>query len=509
MSWGTNLDALLRTAIDGVVLVDHAGVVRGWNHHAETIFGWREREAIGQPLTQLVVPEFQRESFALRVAQVASGVDPKLLGSRFELTAMRRNGTTVPIELGVMAVEQAGERCIVGFVRDLTEARRARAELRRAQRRLAESEERYRYTIDLSGMIAWTADANGKINGVGERWRDWTGTVPEVALAEGWMRFIHPADAPEVAHRWSETVRAGNRIDITYRLLGEDGVYRWVNARATKRVDGDPGGTVWYGTLEDVHDGRLAAEASQRTQAELEHVSRLGAMGAMASAIAHDLNQPLTAIAHYVRGSRRLAETLTGDNRADLLAALSDADRSVVRAGDIVRRVREFVTRGAVEQRVETLGDIIAESARFALTDAAEKGVSISLSLTGDCQVFVDRVQMQQVFVNLIRNAVEAMEGRPHRELTIATSRRVGECEVVVSDTGRGVPEEVRGRLFDPFYTTRANGMGVGLSITRTIVEGHGGTISLDPPNGGGATFRFTLPLAEAEEPRRAPEAAE
>ena len=499
MTWGASLTALLETSIDGLVIVDRAGVVRGWNHHAEAIFGWRKEEALGRPLIDLVVPPFQRASYALRVAQIASGIDTKPLGTRLEATAVARDGRHVPIELAVMPIDHAGERWVVGFVRDLTQVRRARSELLRAKARLEASEERYRSIVELSGMVSWTADGAGLCNSVNGRWSEWTGAPLGAALGRGYLRFIHPDDVGEVERRWEQALGSAHRIDMTYRLRWHDGSYRWIAKRATRRPDGDGHATIWYGTFEDVHARQMEIESHQRTQAELEQVSRLGAMGAMASAIAHDLNQPLTAIAHYVRGSRRLAEGLAGPGKSDLLDALGDADRSIVRAGDIVRRVREFVTRGAVEPRVASLGEIVEDACRFALVDASEKGVSISLSLTADCPVFVDRVQLQQVLVNLIRNAVEAMEGAPHRELTVATSRRADTCEVAVSDTGRGVPAAARSKLFDPFYTTRANGMGVGLSISRTIVEGHGGTIWLDPSDGEGATFRFTLPLAQFE----------
>lgn len=496
-----NLTALLRTSIDGVLIVDGAGTVQGWNCHAEAIFGWAEGEALDRSIADLVVPQPYRPGFLDSVRDAVSGRDTKPIGTRFEFCAEHRDGRAVPIELGVVSVEQDGAQFLIGFVRDLTEQHRAAAELEQAQAGLRESEERYRQIVELSGMIAWTADLAGRIVSVGQRWTDWTGATTDAAIGDGWMSFLHRSDIAEVARSWAQTVQASTQIDIDYRLRRHDGEYRWVNARATKRHDGDPQGTIWYGTLEDVHDRRLADEAFQKTQAELAHVSRLSAMGAMASAIAHDLNQPLTAAAHYVRGSRRLAQGLAGDKLDMLLGALDDADRSIVRAGDIVRRVRDFVSRGAVERRVEALGELVEEACRFTLLDAADRQVSYSLGLAIDCPVLVDRVQVQQVLVNLIRNAVQAMQDQPRRELTISTRRRETDCEVAISDTGVGVTPEAAARLFDPFYTTRSDGMGIGLSISRTLIESHGGALWLDETMSAGTTFRFTLPLASESLP--------
>ena len=224
-------------------------------------------------------------------------------------------------------------------------------------------------------------------------------------------------------------------------------------------------------------------------------------MGAMASVIAHDLNQPLTAAAGYIRGSKRLLSA--GGDLRQTMEALNEADRSIVRAGDIVRRVREFVSRGTVECQPEALVPLIEEACRFALSDAKMRGITHRLEPRSDCTVMADRIQIQQVLVNILRNAVEALKDQPQREITIGTwPDSKGFCAVTVHDTGSGLAPERADRMFDPFYTTRKDGMGLGLSISRMIIEAHGGTIWSEARPGQGMTIKFTLPvvpLAQAE----------
>lgn len=370
-------------------------------------------------------------------------------------------------------------------------------ELEEAQEKLRRSEELYRYVLQLSSLLPWTADKNGRILWAGSRWTTWTGGDIGTALGEGWEDFIHPDDRERITSSWRQTVATGNRFDGEWRVRTEDGTYRWMHARAAKRADADDDGIVWYGTLEDVHDHKGALDSYYRAQATLARFSRLSAMGAMATAIGHDLNQPLTAIVHYVRGCKRLLAHVEGTGKRDLADALDDADRSAVRASDIVRRVREFVTRGTIETRRENLEALIDEAVRFVLADPPALGIVCEIKIETACSVMADRVQIQQVLVNLMQNAVEAMQGQPRRKLIIRTANgRDHVCQVSIEDTGQGIAPGIGNRVFDPLYTTRGNGMGVGLAISRTIVEAHGGSIWHEPAPDGGTVVSFTLPRA-------------
>lgn len=248
------------------------------------------------------------------------------------------------------------------------------------------------------------------------------------------------------------------------------------------------------GFVRDLTERQETERRLQDLQSELVHVSRLTAMGEMASALAHELNQPLSAAANYLKGSRRLLETDTPD-LPRLRDALERAADQTLRAGQIIRRLRDFVARGESEPRLENLPKIIEEAGVLALIGAAERGVRVRNWIDSQVDlVLADKVQIQQVLVNLMRNAIEAMQDSDRRELTLsATPAADGMIEVAIADTGPGVRPEIAARLFEPFFTTKAQGMGVGLSISRTIVEAHGGKIWVDSNDRGGATFHFSL----------------
>lgn len=252
------------------------------------------------------------------------------------------------------------------------------------------------------------------------------------------------------------------------------------------------------GFMRDLTTHQQTEARLQELQAELVHMSRLSAMGEMASALAHELNQPLAAIANYMKGSRRLLASSADPNAARIEGALDRAAEQALRAGDIIRRLRTFVSREESEKRVESVSKLIEEAGALGLSGAREQGVILRFNLDPDAdQVLADRVQVQQVLVNLFRNALEAMAHSPHREL-IASNRRAAEdmIEISVSDTGHGFSEDALAKLFTPFFTTKATGMGVGLSISRTIIEAHGGKMWAETNTSGGATFHLTLPDA-------------
>jgi two-component system sensor kinase FixL len=258
-------------------------------------------------------------------------------------------------------------------------------------------------------------------------------------------------------------------------------------------------GRVFTGFVRDLTERQATETRLQELQAELVHMSRLSAMGEMASALAHELNQPLSAIANYLNGARRLLErTGGGEPRAN--EALEKASDQALRAGEIIRRLRDFLSRREAERRIENLPKLVQEACALALVGAKEHGVRVQYALAADADaVLADRVQIQQVVLNLVRNAIDAMAEHPKRELAIATTALDDEfAQVSVADTGPGVDAAAAARLFQPFVTTKANGMGVGLSISRTIVEAHGGRIWTEPNPGGGAIFRFTLRRAPA-----------
>lgn len=250
------------------------------------------------------------------------------------------------------------------------------------------------------------------------------------------------------------------------------------------------------GFVRDLTERQQTEARLQELQSELVHVSRLTAMGEMASALAHELNQPLSAVANYLRGSRRLLDKGDPADIPRLSEALDKAAEQALRAGAVIHRLREFVGRGEIERRIESVAKLIEEASALALVGARELGVRVTMRFDPAAElVLVDRVQIQQVVINLLRNAMDSMRESSKRELQVAVAPdEDGFTRVSVSDTGSGLSRETLSRLFEPFMTTKKEGMGVGLSICRTIVEAHGGSIWANNNPDGGATFAFTLP---------------
>jgi len=368
-----------------------------------------------------------------------------------------------------------------------------------------EAEERYRLVAKATNDAIWDLDlATGQIV-----WNDSVSSVFGYSL-EGqgtdlawWEEKLHPDDRERVAASLEAAVEGGaTRWSAGYRFRVASGNYAHIFDRGFIIRDADGRAVRAVGAMMDMTERRRVDAELRQMQAELIHVSRLSAMGTMASTLAHELNQPLTAVTNYVHGSRRLLQEDAAGQVPQVLEALEAAEAASLRAGQIVRKLRELVSRGNVSPGPEELPKLIEDASLIGFVDEHLHGVTHRTELDPSATwVNVDRIQIQQVLINLIRNAVQAMQDQPRREVTIRTRTVSSElAEVSVADTGSGIPPDVREALFSPFKSTKADGMGIGLSISRTIVEAHGGKIWADDSDGGGAVFRFTLPRMEAPE---------
>ena len=259
---------------------------------------------------------------------------------------------------------------------------------------------------------------------------------------------------------------------------------------------------IFTGFIHDITHRQQTELRLRDLQSELAHFGRLSEMGTLASSLAHELNQPLTAVANYCETARDLlASDPDPDTMIMIRQAMDDAAQQAIRAGQILRRLRDFINTGETERRAESLQRLLAEANALALIGSREHGIEVQIQLDPLAdQVLVDRIQIQQVLVNLIRNAIDAMVASPVRCLTIRTElERSGYVRVNIEDSGSGICDDVEKQLFQPFVTSKKSGMGIGLSICRTIVEAHGGRIWFEPAPDSGTIFYFTLPTGAYE----------
>jgi two-component system sensor kinase FixL len=263
------------------------------------------------------------------------------------------------------------------------------------------------------------------------------------------------------------------------------------------------GRRLFTGFIRDLTERQLTENRLQELQSELLHVSRLSDVGQMASALAHELNQPLAAIVNYVQATRRFLQADNFSISPKVADAMDKAVAQAARAGEIIRHLRSFIRKGEAEHRLEDLNKVVEEATALGLVGAKESGIAVRWALHPDpLSVIVDKVQIQQVVFNLVRNSVEAMSDHPlPRDLMVTTGLAdATTAEVSVSDTGPGLAPSVQAQLFQPFITTKEKGMGLGLSICRSIIDAHGGRLLATPNPQRGVTFRFTLPLADRDE---------
>lgn len=359
----TRFQALLATAVDGIVVIDASGVVQVYNAACERLFGYRAEEVIGRNVNMLM-PDPYRENHDRYIEAYRKTGMRKIIGIGREVVGRRRDGSTFPMYLSVGEGRLGTESLFVGIIHDITER------------------------------------------------------------------------------------------------------------QATE-------------------------QRMQELQAELLHVSRLNAMGQMASGLAHELNQPLTAIMNYIKAADRSLNTIDAGLAGHAHDLLDKAAAQTARAGQIIRRLRDFIEKRPPNYSPENLNRVIEESLVFSPVGSAN--IQIRLKLEQDLPlVSIDKVQIQQVMLNLIRNGVEAMERSDRRDLCISTDgKSPAHVRVCVSDTGAGLPQEMADKLFHPFVTTKKDGMGIGLSICLSIIEAHGGRLAAEPNPGGGAIFSFELPRGD------------
>jgi PAS domain S-box-containing protein len=354
-----------------------------------------------------------------------------------------------------------------------------------------------RQVIDtIPGMI-WSGLPDGKFDFINQPWLTYLGCTWEELSARGGLRtVVHPDDLPGSDARWLETRTSGRHVEHELRMRRADGLYRWFLTRAQPLHDEQGNIVRWYGTATDIEDRKRAEEARQQAQSDLAHVSRVTTMGELTASLAHEVRQPITAaVANANACVRWLAQS--PPDVAEARAAAMRITEDGRRATDIIRRIRLLFTKGGPQRELIDVNDLIREMIVLLRSETARYAISVRTELADDLpEVRGDRVQLQQVLMNLIMNSIEAMKDTDGTRDLVITSQRAENDQLVVSvsDTGVGLPPEKTDQIFEAFFTTKDHGIGMGLSISRTIVESHGGRLWAADHTSRGADFCFTLP---------------
>ncbi len=368
-----------------------------------------------------------------------------------------------------------------------------------AEHKLRASERSLRELTETIPQMLWSADADGGSDYCNQRVLDYTGLSAEQVRGAGWMKAVHQDDIEKMTQAWTAAVSTGEPFQYEFRCLhAVDHTYRWCIASALPLHDQKGRIMKWFGSVVDFHDWREAQQALQMTQVELARVSRITTMGELAASIAHEVNQPLTAVTNNANACLRLLADRNLEP-AVLRQALEQIVADGTRASAVIARVRALIRKAPGERNELDVNDIIQEVLALTGPELDENRVLLERQLTKPLPLVLgDRVQLQQVLLNLIMNGIEAMTAVTDRPRRLCLESRIGEAGsilVVVSDSGTGLGSGAD-HVFTPFFTTKANGMGMGLFISRSLVEGHGGRLWATANSPHGTAFSLTLPIA-------------
>ena len=484
-------DALVTTAVDGIIVIDGTGNIRTYNPACERLFGSTAEEVIGKNV-KMLMPEPYHSGHDGYLANYSRTGEKRIIGIGREVVGRRKDGSTFPMYLSVGEGMLNGQRIFVGIIHDLTVSKWA-------ENALQEREARLRSILDTVPDAIITIDEDGLVESFSPAAARLFGYSEKEVIGQN-VRMLMPSPYREqhdgylAAYRKTGIKRI---IGIGRIVVGQRRDGSTFPMELAVGEVANAGRRLFTGFVRDLTERQGTERRLQELQLELMHVTRVNAMGQMSSAIAHELNQPLTASANYISAARRFLQK--PDSIAQAQDAMEQAGKQILRAGATIKNLRDFIEKREGQRQPENINKLIEQGIALAFVGMAHLNVKVRLKLDADLPtVFVDKIQIQQILINLIRNAIEAMQDTPSKELAISTGRSAdGFVTVSVRDNGPGLPETIRSRLFQPFLTTKEGGMGVGLMICQSIIQLHGGSIEVSPENEAGTTFTFRLPVEE------------
>jgi PAS domain S-box-containing protein len=479
---------VVETASDAVVSLDESGAIILANPATKRIFGYNPEELIGKPL-RVLMPEAVRGLHEAGFKRYLETGARHLNWQGIELTGLRANGEEFPIEVSFGEMTGDQRKVFTGFIRDISEKKRSEEALLASERNLS-------LIINTMPVLAWSALPNGTVEFFNQRWLDYTGLSPEQAQGWGWTDAVHHDDLGQMSEYWQSIIVSGVPGEIEARLRRFDGDYRWFLFRADP-MRGDAGAILkWYGTNTDIDDRRRAEEALRNTQAELARMMRVMTIGQLTASIAHEVSQPLSGIITNASTCLRMLSS-EPPNVDGARETVQRTIRDGKRATDVITRLRTLLSKKKIRIEQVDLNEAAREVIALLSDELQKNRVTVQQKLNDRLPpVKGDRVQLLQVILNLLRNASDAMitvNDRP-RQLLIRTDADGNHATVFVQDSGVGFDPEITDRLFESFFTTKQEGMGIGLSLSRSIVEAHSGRLWATRNEGPGATFAFSIP---------------
>jgi PAS domain S-box-containing protein len=474
----------------GIIMADFTGRYFAANSVFQNMLGYTEPELYQLTFVDVTYEEDRKANLEL----VRELVEGKRQHFQLEKRYCRKDGTLLWARTNVARVPGMGGVAPFWFavVEDITERKLAEDKLCASERSLRELTE----TIP---QMLWSADADGANDYCNQRVLDYTGLSAEEVRGAGWKKAVHQDDVEKMSQAWIAAVSTGKPFQYEFRLLrAADHAYRWCICSALPLHDQEGRIIKWFGSVVDLHDWKETQHALQRMQVELARVSRLTSMGELAASIAHEVNQPLSAVTNTsnaclrLLADRNLVPTVL---RRALEAIVADSTR----ASAVMARIRAFIMKAPAEKSALDINAVIEEVLPLTGGELEANGILLERQLTQALPLVLgDRVQLQQVLLNLIMNGIDAMTALAKRPRLLWVQSRIdesGNVLVAVRDSGTGLGLEAD-RVFTLFFTTKANGMGMGLSISRSLVEAHGGRLWATPNSPHGAVFYFTLPVA-------------
>lgn len=474
----TRLAGLIRASMDGMVTVDQARCVVLYNPAAERMFGRPAKEVIGRPVDQLFADSFHGRFL---VVDEAAGDDPDDAHAPLTLTGVRGDGSEFTMEATLARHAVGKQRFVTAMLRDITERLATQTRLQQLSA-----------AVEQSPVSIQITDAHCRICYVNKRYCAATGDRPEQVLGQS-ANIFNPGEMPAAEQlRLHSALASGREWCGEFHHRRQDGSLSWEFARIMPITDSAGRVAHFLVIKEDISEKKAMAERERQRQEQLAHSARLILLGEMSSSLAHEINQPLMAINGYLAACSRAVQ-----DSPEALAWLGKIDAQVTRAGEIVWRTRDFARRHSHREAVDVAALIFsvadwvsAEARRYEIT--LDTG-GVNGALPGIC---ADRLQIEQVLLNLLQNAFEALRDIARARCVAVTARQAsGSSELVVSveDTGCGVPTEVAQDVFQPFFTTKPDGLGLGLAISRSIIEDHGGKLWY-ATTVAGTSFHFSLP---------------